>query len=109
MTDGQYIHAERALVAQLQTMREAEMGARALLLKSPNKGEEDSGNDVYEQPVSSEYQAAFNEWMTYCRIVKKKRKFPKKFAKAWFMEIGGIQLGQPEEKGEDLEASHPFI
>jgi hAT family C-terminal dimerisation region len=109
MTDEQYTHAESALVLRLQTMREAEMGARALIPKFPNEGEPDSDDDVYEQPVSSEYQAAFNEWMTYGRRFKRKKNYPKTFAKEGFMQIGGIQLGQPEEKGEDLEASHPFV
>ena len=110
MTDEQYTNAENDLVDRLQMMREAELGSRALLPKSPNKGEgDDTDDDVYEQPVSSERQAAYSEWMNYCRIVKKSRKFPKKFKKEGYMEIGEIKLGQPEESGDALEASHPFV
>jgi hypothetical protein len=110
MTNEQYTNAENDLVERLQTMREAEMGARSLVPKSPNKGQSDSDDDVYEQPVSSEQQAAMREWVNYCRIVKRGKNFPKKYKKGWnYLEIGEIKIGQPEEPGEDLEASPPFI
>jgi hypothetical protein len=108
MTDIQYTHAEDDLVQRLQTMREAELGSRALIPKSAGSDDNDSNDDVYEQPVSSEHQAAYNEWLQYCRIVKHSRKYPKKYKKEGLMEMGEIQIGIPEEPGEDLEASAPF-
>jgi hAT family C-terminal dimerisation region len=43
-----------------------------------------------------------------CRIVKKGRKFPQKYKKQGLIDLGQVKLGIVEEKGEDLEASHPF-
>jgi hypothetical protein len=109
MTEQQYVAAEDDLVARLQTMRENESGGHSLI---PKTGSGDDGSDAlddeYDQPISSEHQAAFNEWMQYCRIVKAYRKFPKQFKKEGLLEIGEIKFGIVEERGEDLDASHPF-
>jgi hypothetical protein len=106
MTDEQYVKAQEDLVDRLQTMREAESGSRALIPKATAAG--DPNDDVYEQPVSSEQQAAYNEWVQYCRIVKCGRNFPKSYKNEGLLVIGQIRLGIVEERGEDLEASQPF-
>ena len=106
MTAGQYSAAEEDLIERIQTMREAESGSRALIPNALSVG--DPNDDVYEQPVSSEKQAAFNEWVQYCRIVKRGCTFPKSYKKEGMLSIGQIHPGIVEERGEDLEASHPF-
>lgn len=80
MTDDQYRAAEEDLISRLQSMREADSGSRTLMPMSKNGSDEEKDNldDVYDSPVSSEYQAAQNEWFQYCRIVKTSRKLPKK-------------------------------
>lgn len=106
MTDEQFVKAESQLIARLQSMRELESGARALIPKGT--GSDDSGDtldDEYDAPISSEYQASYTEWMQYCRLCKGSKKFPKRFKKEGLLEIGKIQFGIVEERGEDLETT----
>jgi hypothetical protein len=49
-----------------------------------------------------------NEWQTYQQAVKYGKFFPKKYKKEGLLELGGIQFGVVLERGEDIEASHPF-
>ena len=78
MTDEQYTNAELDLVERLQMMREADMGSRALVPTSPiGEKNNDIHDDVYEQPVSSEQTACYNERMQYCCIVKRSKMYPK--------------------------------
>ena len=80
MTEEQFKAAQDQLVSRLQSMREAECGACALVPKAPGSDDtNDTLDDVCEPPVSSEHQAAQNEWIQYCRIVKPSRKYPKKY------------------------------
>jgi hypothetical protein len=111
MSNSQYEAAEAKLLLQLQTMRENESGDRTLIPKGTGSGGEysvDTLDDKYDQPVSSEHQAAMNEWIQYHRIVKTSRHFPKKLKKKGLVKIGEIRFGVIEERGEDLDASHPF-
>ena len=112
MTDEQYVAAESELLSRLQVMRENESGSKTLIpKKGTGSGGEDSIDtldDEYDQPISSEHQAAYNEWIQYCRIVKAARKFPKKFKEEGLVQIGDIRFGIVEERGEDLDANHPF-
>ena len=104
--DEQFVKAESQLIARLQSMRELESGARALIPKGT--GSDDSGDtldDEYDAPISSEYQASYTEWMQYCRLCKGLKKFPKRFKKEGLLEIGKIQFGIVEERGEDLETT----
>jgi hypothetical protein len=92
-------------------MRENESGNRTLIPKGTGSGGEDSVDtldDEYNQPVSSEHQAAMNEWIQCQPIVKTSRHFPKKLKKEGLVEIEEIRFGVVEEHGEDLDASHPF-
>jgi hAT family C-terminal dimerisation region len=107
MSEEQYEYAEEALVSRLQTMREAECGARSLLPGSAGGDDKHSMDDVYDQPVSSEHQAAYNEWINYCMTVKVGKAYPK-FKKEGLISIGAIEYGIVEERGADLKASHPF-
>jgi hypothetical protein len=68
---------------------------------------DDEMDDVYDLPASSERQAATNEWLQYCSIVKKHNKFPT-FKKKGLIDLGKVQVGIVEERGRDIEASHPF-
>ena len=90
MTDEQYMNAEIDVVERLQMMREAGMGSRALVPTSPiGEKNNDIHDDVYEQPVSSEQTAAYNEGMQYCRIVKRSKMYPKKYRRGkgtWRLE-----------------------
>jgi hypothetical protein len=62
MTDKQYASAESELLGRLQTMRENESGARLVIPKeSSSGGNVDTLDDEYDQPMSSEHQAAQNE------------------------------------------------
>ena len=80
MTEEQFKAAQDKLISRLQSMREAECGACALVPKAPGSDDtNDTLDDVYEPPVSSEHQAAQNEWIQYCRIVKPLHKYPKKY------------------------------
>jgi hypothetical protein len=110
MSDEQYTAAEAALLGRLQAMQANESGAASLIPSTA--GSDDSGDtldDKYNQPISSDHhQAAYNEWMQYCGIIKFSWYFPKKFKKNGLLEIGKIRLGIVEEPGEDLQASHPF-
>jgi hypothetical protein len=109
MTEQQFTAAQEELISRLQSMREAECGARSLIPKAAGSDDSnDNLDDVYEPPVSSEHQAAQNEWIQYCRIVKPSRKFPKKYKLEGLITVGEIQLGIVEEPGQDLEASYPF-
>jgi hAT family C-terminal dimerisation region len=111
MTDDQYRAAEEDLISRLQSMREADSGSRTLMPMSKNGSDEEKDNldDVYDSPVSSEYQAAQNEWFQYCRIVKTSRKLPKKLKNdGSTITVGEIEFGVVEERGQDLEASYPF-
>jgi hypothetical protein len=108
MSEEQYEFAEEALVSRLQTMREAECGARSLLPNTTSPtNKRDSMDDVYEHPVSSEHQAAYNEWIQYCMTVKVGKAYPK-FKKEGLISVGAIEYGIVEERGADLKASHPF-
>ena len=110
MTEEQYSAAEEDLIARLQTMREAQCGARAI--PSGSDGRPDDGvddlDDIFEIPISSERAAAKNEWIHYCRIVKGRRHFPKLLKREGLVSIGDIEFGVVEECGEDLQATHPF-
>jgi hAT family C-terminal dimerisation region len=111
MTNNQYNTAEMELVARLQSMREAEVGAALVVPKASTSNEDDvddSLDDEYDQPISSEHQAAMNEWQTYQRVVKYGKFFPKKYKKEGLLELGDIRFGVVLERGEDIEASHPF-
>jgi hypothetical protein len=111
MSNSQYEAAKAELLSRLQTMRENESGNRTLTPKETGSGGEDSVDtldDKYDQPISSEQQAAMNEWIQYQGIVKTSRHFPKKLKKEGLVEIGEIRFGVVEERGEDLDASHPF-
>jgi hypothetical protein len=111
MSNSQYEAAKAKLLSRLQTMRENESGNRTQIPKGTGSGGEhsvDTLDDEYDQPVSSEHQAAMNEWIQYQRIVKTSRNFPKKLKKEGLVELGEIRLGVVEERGEDLDASHPF-
>jgi hypothetical protein len=111
MTDEQYAAAESDLLSRLQTMRENESGARVVIPKDASSGGEDSIDtldDQYDQPISSEHQAALNEWIQYQRLVKAGKYFPRKYKKEGLLEIGDIRFGVVEERGDDIEANHPF-
>jgi hypothetical protein len=110
MTEEQYLKAETALVKRLQAMRETESGLRSLVPKQGpgSDGSEDTLDDEYDAPISSEHQAAHTEWMQYCSLVKHSKKFPKKFKKEGLLKIGRITFGIVEEKGDDIDANHPF-
>jgi hypothetical protein len=111
MTNDQYNTAEMELVARLQSMREAEVGAALVVPKASTSNEDDvddSLDDEYDQPISSEHQAAMNEWQAYQRVVKYGKFFPKKYKKEGLLELGDIRFGVVLERGEDIEASHPF-
>jgi hAT family C-terminal dimerisation region len=109
MTDKQYASAESELLGRLQTMRENESGARLVIPKeSSSGGDVDTLDDEYDQPISSEHQAALNEWIQYQRLVKYGKYFPKKYKKEGLLEIGDIRFGVVEERGDDIEANHPF-
>ena len=100
MTAGQYSAAEEDLIERIQTMREAESGSRALIPNALSVG--DPNDDVYEQPVLLEKQAAFSEWVQYCRIVKRGCTFPKSYKKEGMLSIGldrfTLELLKSEEK-----------
>jgi hypothetical protein len=107
MTEEQYDNAEMDLIERLQSMRESECGARALVSKST--GTEDDGHDenddVYETPVSTEHQESFNEWRSYCGLVKRFRNFPRRYKRDQnYVSIGQIEFGVVEEAGDDIEA-----
>ena len=110
MTDHQYTAAETDLVSRLQAMRETESGARLLIPKAPTSATVlvDTLDDEYDQPISSEHQAAVNEWLQYQRIVKSGKFFPKKYKKEGLLEYGDIRFGVVLERGEDIDTSHPF-
>jgi hypothetical protein len=110
MTDQQYTLAESELLGHLQTMRENESGSRVVIPKESTSGEDsiDTLDDQYDQPISSKHQAALNEWIQYQRLVKAGKYFPKKYKKEGFLEIGDIRFGVVEERGENIEANHPF-
>jgi hypothetical protein len=94
----------------LQAMRENESGMRALVPKQGpgSDGSEDPLDDEYDAPISSEHQAAHTEWMQYCSLVKHSKKFPKKFKNEGLLKIGRITFGVVEERGDDIDANHPF-
>ena len=107
MTAIQYDNAEKALIARLQAMRETEHGNRAHLCTSqdPNRVP-DPNDDVYDKPISTEHQEAFNEWNSYCWLCKSSWFFPKKYKQDEFLlTIGDIRSGTVEEKGDDMKAS----
>jgi hypothetical protein len=84
MTNNQYNTAEMEIVARLQSMREADVGAALVVPKASKSNEDDvddSLNNEYDQPISSEHQAAMNEWQTYQWVVKYGKFFPKKYKK----------------------------
>jgi hypothetical protein len=113
MSNSQYDAAKTELLSRMQAMRENESGNRTLIPNSNGTGSggEDSVDtldDKYDLPILSEYQAAMNERIQYQRIVKKSNYFPKKLKKEGLVEIGDIRFGIVEERGEDLDASHPF-
>jgi hypothetical protein len=111
MTEQQYVIAESQLIARIQAMRETESGARLVIPKkatSVAQNNVDNLDDEYDQPISSEHQAAVNEWLQYQRVVKFGRYFPRKYKKEGLVELGDIRFGIVEEPGEDIEASHPF-
>jgi hypothetical protein len=98
MTDEQYASAESELLGRLQTMRENESGARLVIPKeSSSGGNVDTLDDEYDPPISSEHQAALNEWIQYQRLVKYGKYFPKKYKKEGLLEIGNIRFGVVEK------------
>jgi hAT family C-terminal dimerisation region len=107
MTSEQFDNAERDLIERLQSMREGECGARALVTTSGGGSEHihDENDDIYEQPISTEHQEAQNEWRAYCDITKKFCNFPKKYKKdSNYISIGLIEFGTVETKGDDMVA-----
>jgi hypothetical protein len=111
MTEQQYRSAESTLIGRLQAMREAESGSRLVIPKKARGGGHESADDlddIYDQPISSELQAAMNEWLQYQRVVKSGRYFPRKYKKEGLVEIGDIRFGIVEERGDDIDASYPF-
>jgi hypothetical protein len=61
MAKQQYTMAESQLIARIQAMRETESGARIVLPKKATSGGQNSVNtpdNEYDQPISSEHQAA---------------------------------------------------
>jgi hypothetical protein len=111
MTVEQYEKAETALVKWLQSIRENESGMRALVPTGALSGVDDgddSLDDAYDAPISSEGQAAHAEWMQYCHIVKHSKKYPKRYRNEGLVTIGAIKFGVVEERGEDIDATHPF-
>jgi hypothetical protein len=70
--------------------------------------ENESMDDEYDQPILSEHQVSYNKWMQYCGITKFSWYFPKKFKEEGLLEIVKIRFGVVDEKGEDLQATHPF-
>jgi hypothetical protein len=111
MTKQLYTMAESQPIARIQAMRETESGARIILPKKVASGGQNSVDTLdneYDQPISSEHQAAVNEWLQYQRVVKFGRYFPKKYKKEELVEIGDIRFGIIEERGEDIDATHPF-
>ena len=111
MSNEQFEHAENDLIEQLKAMREANNGASTLIPKVTNGDEDsvDAMDDVYDQPQSSEQQAAWKEYNDYCRLFKNHKKYPKKLKKEGRLMIGGIQIGVVEERGEDIDANPPFV
>jgi hAT family C-terminal dimerisation region len=90
-------------------MRENESGTRSLMPKAVISDEnKDILDDEYDRPISSEHQAAYNEWVQYCQIVKQSMHFPKVFKAEGLVAIGTIKFGIVQERGCDMEASHPF-
>jgi hypothetical protein len=72
MSSSQYEVAKANLLSLLETMRENESGNRTLIPKGTGSGGEDSvdtRDDQYDKPVSSEHQAAMNEWIQYQQIL----------------------------------------
>jgi hypothetical protein len=97
MTKQQYIMAESKLIARIQAMRETESGARIVLPKkatSVGQNSVDMLDNEYDQLISSEHQAAVNEWLQYHRVVKFGRHFPKKYKKEGLVEISDIRFGR---------------
>ena len=91
-------------------MWEAELGINITTSQATMntmKRQENMG-DVYEQPASSERQSAVREFMLYCQITKDSSKYPKKL-KPGTISLGSIELGPVEERGDDLNASPPFV
>jgi hypothetical protein len=94
----QYTKAESHLIGQLQTMRESESGAKALLPKAlGSDGSDDTIDDEYNQPILSEQQEAHSKWMRYCVLVKGSRTYPKQFKAEGLLQIGPIKFGIVEE------------
>lgn len=111
MTNDQYVAAEADLLSRLQSMREAQRGIRAVSTKRGEDFDSDdvcSLDDVYDTAISSEFQAAKNEWVAYCSVCKKKRHCPNKFRNEGLITVGDIQLGVVEERGADIQATSPF-
>jgi hAT family C-terminal dimerisation region len=109
MTKTQYEKAEEALIQRLQTMRENNGGSRAIVPKSAGgTSSDDELDDVYQAPPSSERQAAECEWFNYSRLVKRRRRFPRRFKSEGMISIGEITFGIVEERGLDIDASSPF-
>jgi hypothetical protein len=55
-----------------------------------------------------EHQVAHTEWMQYCSLLKHSKKFPKKFKNEGLLKIGRITFGVVEERGDNIDANHPF-
>ena len=109
MTSEQFDNAYDDLIDRLQTMREAELGINITTSQATtNTKRRDDMDDVYEQPASSERQSAVREFMLYCQITKDSSKYPKKL-KPGTISLGSIELGPVEERGDDLNASPPFV
>jgi hypothetical protein len=111
MTEHQYTMAESQLIARIQAMRETESGARIVLPKKATSGGQNSVDTLdneYDQPISSEHQAAVNEWLQYQCVVTFGRYLPKKYKKEGLVELGDIRFGIVQERGEDIDATHPF-
>lgn len=106
MTPEQFDNAEKELVGRLQAMRESETGHRALLCTSTSTDHPpDPNDDVYDNPISTEHQEAFNEWNAYCRLTKGGRFFPKRFkTDNNLLAIGDIRFGTVESRGDDMVA-----
>jgi hypothetical protein len=110
MTEEQYLKAETALVKRLQAMRKNESGMRALVPKQGpcSNGSEDPLDNEYNAPILLEHQSAHTKWMQYCSLVKHSKKSPQKFKNEGLLKIGRITFGDFEERGDNIDANHPF-
>jgi hypothetical protein len=102
----QYLKAETNLVKCIHTIRKNDSGAKALVEKAPGSPTDtgDKFDNVYDQPILSEQQEAYAEWMHSCTMVKGSAHFPKRNRDEGLLEIGPIKFGIVEP-GEDMDAN----